>query len=287
MTRAHPPSDPPTSSFAPMHGQQPGHHSDSPESKRRWAVITASSQGLGLACAEALARAGVAVCLNGRDLNRLKAAAATLTTVAPDVPIRWVAGDLSDPATLGRLAETVPAPDILILNVGGPAPQPVAEMRATDWRAAFDALYVPPVELLRQYLPEMRRRRWGRVVAITSSAVRAPLPGLAASTVSRLGLSGLLSSLAAEAVADGVTLNCILPGRILTPRQESAIAREAARAGILEAEQLARFEASIPAGRLGRPDEVGALCAFLCSAQAGYITAQHIVIDGGALPTLF
>ncbi|MCK9514004.1 MAG: SDR family oxidoreductase [Pigmentiphaga sp.] len=253
----------------------------------RWAVVTASSQGLGLACAEALALAGVAVCLNGRDRGRLKAAAERLAALAPGVPVEWVAGDLAAPATREQLCEAVPAPDILVLNVGGPAPRPVAEMTAKDWHEAFDALYVPPAELLQRYLPGMRRRGWGRVVAITSSAVRAPLPGLAASTVGRLGLSGLLRCLTAEAAVDGVTLNAILPGRIMTPRQEAAIAREAARAGISEAEQLARFEAAIPAGRLGRAGEVGALCAFLCSAEAGYITGQHVVIDGGALPTLF
>jgi len=253
----------------------------------RWAVITASSQGLGFACAEALVRAGVAVCLNGRDHARLKDAADRLATLAPDVPVEWVAGDIADPATRQNLCEAVPAPDILVLNVGGPAPRPVADMLAADWHDAFDALYIPPTELLRRYLPGMRRRRWGRVVAITSSAVRAPLPGLAASTVGRLGLSGLMSCLTPEAMADGVTLNAILPGRIMTPRQEAAIAREAARAGINEAEQLARFEASIPAGRLGRAEEVGALCAFLCSTEAAYITGQHVVIDGGALSTLF
>lgn len=260
---------------------------DATTGARRQALVTASSQGLGLACAEALLAQGCAVVLNGRDPDRLQQAVKALAEHDRAGAVGAIAGDLTQAATRQQLQAAVPEPDILVLNLGGPPARANDSLTEAHWREAFDQLYWPAVDLLQRYLPGMRARGWGRVVVLSSTAVRLPLPGLATSTVNRLALSGWMQCLVPSAMADGVTLNAILPGRILTPRQQRAAEREAGKAGITPDAQLQRWAQAVPAGRLGQPAEVGALCAFLCSVAAGYITGQHIQVDGGALPVLF
>lgn len=251
------------------------------------AFVCASSAGLGLACATALAQAGAEVCINGRDATRLADAARRIRHAAPGAIVQVVQADLHVPAQRAVCWQDEDAPDILVLNGGGPPVEEVADYTERDWQAAFERLFQPGADLLSRALPAMQRRGWGRVVAISSVAIKAPIPGLVTSTVFRLGLAGLIAGRCTAVAGQGVTLNSILPGRILTDRQEAALEREARRHNRSRAEQLDLVRAAIPAGRLGSPGEVGALCAFLCGPDAGYITGQNILIDGGAYGATF
>ncbi|MGV3653572.1 MAG: SDR family oxidoreductase [Noviherbaspirillum sp.] len=248
----------------------------------RRALVTASSKGLGLACARALIEEGAEVCINGRDPDTLERAAAALRQLSAGV--RAVVADITTAAGRQRLLEEAGELDILVTNIGGMAVKPGAAMSDEDWMRSVEALMLPPISLINAVLPRMMANGWGRIVNLTSSAVKAPIPGLDSSTACRLGLAGFTAGRAKEAIGRGVTINSILPGRIMTDRQQAAVRREALRSGLTVPEQQARMEQAIPAGRFGRSDEVGALCAFLCSEQAGYVTAQNILIDGGAFP---
>ena len=233
----------------------------------------------------ALAEAGCAVTINGRDAAKLAAAAAEIRA-ATGAEVFTVLGDLDDPAVREALIATCPEADILVNNNGGPPPTAFAELTREKILAGLEANMLTPIALIQRLLPGMVTRRFGRIVNITSSSVRAPLPGLDASSGARAGLTAFVAATARANVRHNVTINSIQPGAFDTDRIRVTLARAAA-SGEDAAMARARREASIPAGRFGRPEEFGALCAFLASAQAGYITGQNLLIDGGAFPGAF
>ena len=245
------------------------------------AVICASSTGLGFACARALAEEGCSIVINGRHKDRLKAAAEQIAASIGKAP-GIIVGDLDTPD--GRLALLAgPSPiDILITNNGGPAPGVLGEWSHADWLSALESNLLSAVHLIEAVLPGMRARKFGRIVNITSAMVKTPKLPMALSTTARAGLTAFTRALAGEIAADNVTINNLLPEKIATARLESMIAETCRRTGLSEADARSRFLKSVPAGRFGKPEELAAACAFLCSRQAAYITGQNISIDGGA-----
>ncbi len=246
----------------------------------RRAIVAASSAGLGYACARSLAHEGVHVVLNGRDEQRLDAAAAALRT-ATSVSVAAVAGDVADAAPRAALLAECPEPDILVTNNAGPPPGQFQQWERDDWMAAVDANMVAPLLLIRDVLDGMVERRFGRVVNITSAMVKAPRSPMALSSAARTGLTSVVKGLSVDVAASNVTINNLLPERIDTGRQRQMADLAVAFKGITLEEAYAEIAATIAAGRLGRPEEFGDTCAFLCSAQAGYLTGQSIQLDGG------
>jgi 3-oxoacyl-[acyl-carrier protein] reductase len=251
----------------------------------RKAIVCASSKGLGKACAIALAQAGCAVFVNGRDAGPLEATAAEIRALGASVVA--VAGDVGDPATRAALLAACPEPDILVNNNGGPPPQPFDSITRDDLLAGLEANMLTPIALVQAVTPGMTARRFGRIVNITSASVRAPLAGLDVSSGARAGLTAFLAASARTLARANVTINSIQPGAFETDRIRAIVSRQAAARGVDEAKIRAEREAGIPAGRFGTAEEFGQLCAFLASAQAGYITGQNILIDGGAFPGAF
>jgi 3-oxoacyl-[acyl-carrier protein] reductase len=251
----------------------------------RKAIVCASSKGLGKACAIALAQAGCALFVNGRDARLLEATAQEIR--ATGAAVVMVAGDIGDPAVRAALLAACPAPDILVNNNGGPPPQPFEEIKREDLLRGLDANMLTPIALTQAVVGGMKERGFGRVINITSSSVRAPIAGLDVSSGARAGLTAFLAATARALARHNVTINSIQPGAFDTDRIRVGLAKQAAAQGLDEATARARREASIPAGRYGRPQEFGELCAYLASAQAGYITGQNILIDGGAFPGAF
>jgi 3-oxoacyl-[acyl-carrier protein] reductase len=253
----------------------------------RTAIVAASSRGLGRACARSLALEGVDVVLNGRDPDTLDATAGALAAEAPAVRVDAVVGDIALPATRAALLAACPAPDIVVTNNGGPTPGRFQEWTHDDWVAAVDANMLAAVMLIRDVLDGMVERRFGRIVNITSAMVMAPLAPMALSSAARSGLTSVAKGLAREVASANVTINNLLPERIDTDRQRQMAELAASVQGISIDEAYARIAATISAGRLGRPDEFGDTCAFVCSAQAGYISGQNLHIDGGSYPGAF
>ena len=251
----------------------------------RTALVCASSAGLGLGCARALAEAGARVVLNGRNPERLAAAAAQLRADT-GAEVRTVVADLSTADGRALLIAAAPDADILVNNNGGPPPRAFAELTADAIRDGVEANLLTPALLAQALLPGMVARRWGRIVNITSASVKMPLPGLDLSSGARAGLTGLLAGVAREVAHANVTINALLPGSFDTARIASLLDAGARRNGTTPAEERTRREQGIPARRLGTPAEFGAACAFLCSDGAGYITGQSLLIDGGAFPGL-
>ena len=250
----------------------------------RRAIVCASSQGLGRACAEALAAAGCALVLNGRDADALAAAAAAIRA-AHGVAVETVAGDVADEQVQAALVDAAGgAPDILVNNNGGP---PLRDFRAIDrdaLRAGVEANMITPIRLTQRVIDGMVERGFGRIVCITSASVKAPLAGLDLSSGARAGLTGFLAGVARQVAHADVTINFLLPGQFATRRLDSVHAAAARGQGIDIEEAARRGAERIPAHRYGEPDEFGAACAFLCSVKAGYITGQSLLIDGGAYP---
>lgn len=249
----------------------------------RAAVVCASSRGLGRACALELARAGCTVVVNGRDPAALEATAADVRaeTGATVIP---VAADVATPEGQAALVAAVPRVDILVTNNGGP---PYRDFREVD-RAALLAGVVgnmaAPIELVQRVIDGMVARRFGRVVNVTSGSVKMPLAGLDLSSGARAGLTGFLAGVARSVAHANVTINFLLPGAFDTRRLQSSFEAAAGRTGGDAGSIRAGREAAIPAKRFGDPAEFGVACAFLCSAHAGYITGQSLLIDGGAFP---
>ena len=244
----------------------------------RTAIVCASSKGLGRACATALARAGCKVIVNGRDAARAEATAAEIRAET-GAEVQVVAGDLSVAATREALLAACPSPDILVNNNGGPPPTPFEGITRENLLAGIEANMLTPIALAQAVLPGMAARKFGRIVNITSASVRAPIAGLDVSSGARAGLTAFLASAARKYARDNVTINSIQPGVFATDRiafDDGATPRSWPSA-----------RRAIPAGRLGDPQEFGALCAFLCSVHAGYIAGQNILIDGGAFPGAF
>jgi 3-oxoacyl-[acyl-carrier protein] reductase len=244
------------------------------------ALVLGGTQGLGLACARALAEAGVIVALNGRDAPKGEAAAAGLGPGA-----RFVAGDLARPEARAAIyADAVAAagaPAILVTNAGGSPPGGFTDKDHADWTAALELNMLAAIEIARLALPAMLERGFGRIVNITSFVVREPYPNMVLANSIRVGLTGAMATLAREVADKGVTVNNMLPGLIDTPALQRVYRAQSEREGIGEDEAKARMAASIPVGRLGRGEDFGPMCAFLCGRQAGYITGQNILIDGG------
>ncbi|MCC2663415.1 MAG: short chain dehydrogenase/reductase family oxidoreductase [Geminicoccaceae bacterium] len=225
----------------------------------RRAIVCASSRGLGKACARALARAGVAVVVNGLDEARLEATAAELARET-GAEITAVAADVTTRAGQAKLLAALPDPDILVTNAGGP---PFKDFRELSREAILTGVtwnMVTPIELIQATIDKMVERRFGRVVNITSISVRMPVQGLDLSSGARAGLTAFLAGVARSVAHAGVTINNVLPGF---------------------------FEATVPARRIGDPQELGDACAFLCSARAGYITGQNLLLDGGLFNSAF
>lgn len=251
--------------------------------KGRTALVCASSQGLGRGCAEALAAAGARVIINGRDTERLRRATDEIAaaTGAEVIPVAADVGNEDGRAALLAAAGPV---DILVNNNGGPPP---ADFRTLDHAKLFagvEANMLTPIALVQAVIDGMVERRFGRIVNITSGSVKMPLAGLDLSSGARLGLTGFLAGVARQVAHANVTINGLLPGAFDTARLKAIDAKRAADSGQTPDQARAGRIAEIPARRLGTPQEFGAACAFLCSAQAGFITGQNLLIDGGAFP---
>jgi 3-oxoacyl-[acyl-carrier protein] reductase len=252
----------------------------------RKAIVCASSKGLGRGCATALAEAGCIVVVNGRDAERLKRtadeiAAATGAKVIP------VAADVSTAAGQAALLEACPDPDILVNNNAGPPRKDFRELNRDAMLSGVVANMVTPIELIQRVIDGMAAREFGRIVNITSSSVKAPIVGLDLSSGARAGLTAFVAGVARTVAQDNVTINNILPGMFDTDRLRGGFPAEAKLTGKTEEEVANTRRSGVPAKRFGDPAEFGALCAFLCSAQAGYITGQNFLIDGGNFPGAF
>jgi 3-oxoacyl-[acyl-carrier protein] reductase len=252
----------------------------------RKAIVCASSKGLGRACARALAEAGCAVVLNGRDKEILGRTATELRQ-ATGVEVLEIPGDLDHPATRAELIAACPDADILVNNNGGPPYKNFAEIRREDVLKGVESNMLTPIALVQALAPGMVERKFGRIINITSSSVRAPIAGLDVSSGARAGLTAFLASAARLFARDNVTINSIQPGSFETDRQKAGLARAAAQRNVSVDTARTDSKARIPVGRFGDPDEFGALCAFLASAHAGFITGQNILIDGGAFAGAF
>ncbi|MEO1192167.1 MAG: SDR family oxidoreductase [Pseudomonadota bacterium] len=248
----------------------------------RRAIVCASSKGLGFACAEALAREGVAVTLSGRRQEPLNAAAQALSDLGAEV--QAVACDVTTEEGQRALLAACPEPDILVNNAGGPPPGNFRDWDREDWIKALDANMLTAIALIKATVDGMIERKFGRIVNITSSAVKSPIAILGLSNGARAGLTGFCAGLARETVRHNVTVNGLLPGPFDTDRLASTLSALAQKEG-KSVEEVAKARAAAnPAGRFGQPDEFGQACAFLCSAKAGFITGQNLVLDGGSFP---
>lgn len=248
----------------------------------RSAFICASSQGLGLACARALAAEGVDITLNGRDAEKLQAVTETLRAAFPAVNIDFIAADLTCAEARGRLLAALPDIDILVTNNAGPQPGALSDWHEAALNAAMAANFIPAVQLIRAWLPGMQARGFGRIVNITSAMVKSPHYMMGLSTAARTALTAICKAISQEVAKDNVTLNNLLPERIDTPRQEFMLQRLMAKERISREEARARNVQTIAARRYGTPQEFGAACAFLCSQHAAFISGQNLQLDGGS-----
>jgi 3-oxoacyl-[acyl-carrier protein] reductase len=249
----------------------------------RKAIVCASSRGLGKGCAQALAQAGCEVVINGLDSARLEATADELRK-ATGARIVAVAGDVATPEGQAALFRACPEPDILVNNNAGPPPREFRELTRQQIIDGVIANMVVAIELAQKAIEPMTRKRFGRIVNITSGTVKLPQAGLDLSSGARGGLTIFMAGVARQVADKNVTINNLLPGAFETDRLKAVLGNAAKRKGVGYDEMRAERIASIPAKRLGEPAEFGAACAFLCSAQAGFITNQNLLIDGGAFP---
>ncbi len=254
--------------------------------KGRKAIVCASSRGLGKACAMELARAGCDVVVNGRDEKTLAATADEISkaTGAKVIP---VAADVGTPEGQAKLFAAMASPDILINNNAGPPFRDFRELSRQQMIDGVIANMIVAVELIQKVIDPMTQRGFGRIINITSSSVKAPIPGLDLSSGARAGLTAFLAGVARTVADKNVTINNVLPGPFDTDRLRSNIEATAKKTGKSLDETAAARKATVPAKRFGTPEEFGAACAFLCSAQAGYITGQNLLLDGGMIPTAF
>jgi 3-oxoacyl-[acyl-carrier protein] reductase len=249
----------------------------------RRALVCAASKGLGRGCAEALAQEGVDVTILARTEADVRRAAEEIGA-ATGRKVAWLACDITTPEGRAAALAACPEPDILVNNAGGPPPGDFRDWDRAAWIAALDANMLTPIELIRATVDGMISRRFGRIVNITSSAVKAPIDILGLSNGARSGLTGFVAGLARKVARHGVTINNLLPGSFDTDRLQGTMrGRAKAQDKSLEVVYAAARDA-IPAGRFGVPAEFGALCAFLCSVHGGYVVGQNLLIDGGMYP---
>jgi 3-oxoacyl-[acyl-carrier protein] reductase len=250
------------------------------------ALVCGASKGLGRGCAQSLAREGCAVTIVARGREQLEKTAEEIRA-ATGAAVTAVAVDVTTPEGRAAALAACPQPDILVTNAGGPPPGDFRKFGRDDWIRALDANMLTPIELIKATVDGMIARKFGRIVNITSSAVKAPIDILGLSNGARSGLTGFVAGLARTTVKHNVTINNLLPGFFDTDRQRTTLGQGAKDRGI-SVEEMKRIRvAQIPAGRMGDPAEFGEACAYLCSAQAGYVTGQNFLIDGGAYPGTF
>jgi len=247
----------------------------------RKAIVCASSQGLGRACALSLSREGVKVYINGRTEDKLRAAALEIASETGHEVVP-VAADITTETGRAVLVAACPDADILINNNAGPTPGKFEDWDHDAYIGAFEQNMLPAALLIRALLPGMRARKFGRIVNVTSAMVKSPNPHQGLSTAARTALTALCKAISREAVIDNVTINNLLPERIDTGRQQYLIERQAKIDNSSLEDARAKLVDTIAAKRFGRPDEFGDMCAYLCSAQASYICGQNIQLDGGS-----
>ncbi len=252
----------------------------------RTAIVCASSHGLGRGCAQALAEAGVSLVINGRQESELERAAAEIRA-ATGVEVTPVVADVSSREGQAALLAACPRPDILVNNNGGPPFRDFRELDRDAMLAGVTMNMVTPIELIQKVIDSMAERGFGRIVNITSISVKMPIGGLDLSSGARAGLTAFVAGVARGVAHRNVTINNLLPGSFDTRRLRQGFAAAARRSGIGEQDVAARALEEIPAKRFGTAAEFGQACAFLCGAQAGYITGQSLLIDGGAFPGAF
>jgi 3-oxoacyl-[acyl-carrier protein] reductase len=255
----------------------------------RWALVCAASKGLGRGCAQALVREGVNVVITARGEEALQATAAELRALNPRATVHAVAGDITTAQGRAWALAACPEVDILINNAGGP---PLGDFRDWDraaWVQALEANMLTPIELIKATVDGMAQRGFGRIVNITSAAVKAPIDVLGLSNGARSGLTGFVAGVARQKrlASRNVTINALLPGPFDTDRLRTNLAGAARAAGKTVDEVAAARREANPAGRFGTAEEFGAVCAFLCSAHAGYLNGQNLLLDGGAFPGTF
>ena len=254
--------------------------------KGKWAILAGSSRGLGRACAESIAREGVNVVINGRLQADVDVAVTELTS-RYGVQAIGVVGDSATSTVQNELMAACPTPDILLLNGQGPSPKSFLDIEIEDWNAAVLQALTGPLGLVQHVVPGMKERGFGRIVAVSSAMVKSPHSIMSLSHGTRLGLTGVLKGLSKDLAQFNITVNQLLPERFDTARQEQMAHVAMKFLGITYEEARAQQIASIKAGRLGRPDEFGDAFAFLCAAQAGYISGQNLQLDGGSYEGVF
>ena len=252
----------------------------------RHALVCAASKGLGKACALSLAREGVNVTIVARTKGVLDATAAEIKELSKAQVIA-VSADITTEGGRRLALEACPDPDILVNNAGGPPPGDFRDWGRDEWISALDANMLTPIELIKATVDGMIARRFGRIVNITSSAVKAPIDVLGLSNGARSGLTGFVAGVARKTVGYNVTINNLLPGSFETDRLRSTMRSAAEASGKPYDEVWTERRNANPAKRFGTPAEFGDACAFLCSSQAGFITGQNLLIDGGAYPGTF
>ncbi len=248
--------------------------------KSRKAIVCASSRGLGKACALALAREGCSVVINGLDADRLALAAQEIraATGAQVTPVR---ADINTAAGRAALIAACPDADVLVNNNSGPPPGKLQDWDHAEWMQAVEANMLAPIFMMKAVLPGMQARKFGRIVNITSAMVKSPRAHMGLSTSCRTALTALAKAVSRDVAVDNVTINNLLPERIDTDRQKFMAERMMKLDNITREEARRRMAESLPAKRLGSPEEFGDACAYLCSAQAGFITGQNLQLDGG------
>ena len=252
----------------------------------RTALVCAASKGLGRGCAEALAAEGVKLVIVARTAETLELTAAEIRAKT-GAEVRTVACDITTAEGRAAALAACPQPDILVNNAGGPPPGDFRKFTHDDWIKALEANMLTPIALLQATIDGMIERRFGRIVNITSSAVKAPIDVLGLSNGARSGLTGFVAGVARKVAEHNVTINNLLPGLFDTDRIATTFTAQAKAGNVSVEEARAQRMKTIPAARFGTPDEFGAACAFLCSVHAGYITGQNWLIDGGAYPGTF
>jgi 3-oxoacyl-[acyl-carrier protein] reductase len=255
----------------------------------RWALVCAASKGLGKGCAAALVQEGVNVVITARGDAALQATVAELRALNPAVQVLGVAGDISTPEGRAAALAACPQVDILVNNAGGPPTGDFRDWGREQWIAALDANMLSPIELIKAVVDGMAQRGFGRIVNITSGAVKAPIDILGLSNGARSGLTGFVAGIARQPQLAGanVTINNLLPGAFDTERLQKTLEGAAVKTGQPLDQVRDKRRQSVPARRFGQAEEFGALCAFVCSAQAGYLTGQNLLIDGGAFAGTF
>ena len=250
----------------------------------RWGVVEAASKGLGKGCAEALAAEGVNLVLNARGAEALEETAAAIRKASPGVEIKTVAGDITKREVRQAILAAPPQVDILVTNAGGPPPGNFRTDTRERWLAALEAQLLGHVEMITAVVDGMAERGFGRIVNITSASVKMPIQNLGLSTAARMALTGFASTISREVVAQNVVINNLLPGPFETDRLRNSI-RFAAEKGDISYDEAYRLRlGENPSGRFGTAEEFGKVCAFMCSAHFGFITAQNVLMDGGAYP---